>query len=67
MLSKTEFSTCATRLHGTVQILLHIAELFAVQKFVLLLESRVNERRIRARFSVQKFVRTSINGAQQSL
>ena len=50
-MNKTEFSTCATRLHGTVQILrLHIAELFAVQKFVLFLESRVNERRIRARF-----------------
>ena len=67
MLNKTEFSTCATRLHGTVQILLHVAELFAVQKFALFLESRVNERRIRARFFRSKFVRTSINGAKQSL
>ena len=49
-MNKTEFSTCATCLHGTVQIFLHIAELFAVQKFALFLESRVNERRIRARF-----------------
>ena len=66
-MNKTEFSTCATCLHGTVQIFLHIAELFAVQKFALFLESRVNERRIRARFFRSKFVRTSINGAKQSL
>ena len=40
-------------LHGTFQILLHIAELFAIQKFAWFFESRVNavnERRIRALF-----------------
>ena len=50
LLNKTEFLPVQPLLHGTVQILLQIAELFAVQKFALFLESRVNERRNRARF-----------------
>ena len=51
--------TCATRLHGTVQILLHIAVLFAGHK----------RARIRVRVwtkggsvQVQKFARTRVNG-----
>lgn len=50
LLNKTKFLPVQPLLHGTVQILLQIAELFAVQKVALFLESRVNERRNRARF-----------------
>jgi len=41
---RTNFFTCATRLHGTVQILLQIAVLFAVLKLARSLGSRVNDR-----------------------
>ena len=42
--------TCSTCLHGTEQILLQLAVLFAVQKLARFLGSRVNERWIRASF-----------------
>ena len=45
-----EFFTCSICLHGTLQILLQLAVLFAVQKLARFLGSRVNERWIRARF-----------------
>ena len=50
MFERTNFFTCATRLHGTMQILLQIAILSTVQKHVQFYGYRVNERRIRASF-----------------
>ena len=53
MFERTNFFTCATRLHGTMQILLQIAILSTVQKHVQFYGYRVNERRIRASFCHQ--------------
>ena len=53
-----DFLISATRLHRTVQFLLQIAVLFAVQKLARFRGSLVNERRIRASFCpFRKFVR----------
>ena len=49
-----KFFTCAIRLHRTVEILLQIAVLSAVQKLARFLGSRVNERRICTSFRAFK-------------
>ena len=50
LLNGRVFFTCATRLHGAVQILLQIAVLFVHQRLARFRGSSVNKRRICASF-----------------